>query len=152
GADRQPVVAAGRQVVPDAGHGVAELLRRENVPALLRPADDGPVLDLGVVRRPGRAGEDAAGDNVRGAGGLAGAEEGGGLGGLALAHVESTPADLAGVRLELDRPGAEQRPFAVPEVLHDGVIDHQLAVEVDGGAGADLEDAEAVPLAEGAVG
>src|SRR5262249_41696946 len=42
--------------------------------------------------------------------------------------------------------------FAVPIVLHPGVIDDELVVEGDRGAFANLDDAEAVPLPKGFVG
>ena len=42
--------------------------------------------------------------------------------------------------------------FLLPVVLQPGVIDDQLAVEIDGDPFADHEDAEAVPLAERLVG
>ena len=41
---------------------------------------------------------------------------------------------------------------AVPVVLQDGVVDDELAVEVDRGPGADLDDPERVPLADRLVG
>src|SRR5215467_13945241 len=62
-----------------------------------------------------------------------------------------SPADLAAVRLQHDRPpGAERRP-AIPVVLYDGVVDDELVVQPDPGPIADLPDAKPVPLAEGAV-
>src|SRR5207248_11749962 len=62
------------------------------------------------------------------------------------------PADLAAVRLELDRTLLGQRQLAVPEVFQPGVIHHQLAIEVDGDPLADHEDTETVPFAERLVG
>ncbi len=52
------------------------------------------------------------------------------------------------MRLQQNLPRLRQRRLAVPVVLHAGVIDHQLVVQVDRGALADLDDAERVPLAE----
>ena len=49
-------------------------------------------------------------------------------------------------------PRAKRGSRAIPEVLHRGVVDDELAVQVDGRPRADLEDAEAVPLAERLVG
>src|SRR5207248_2516205 len=42
--------------------------------------------------------------------------------------------------------------FTIPEVFEEGIVDDQLAIEPDGGAGADLDDAEAIPLAQRLVG
>ena len=68
------------------------------------------------------------------------------------ADEDVAPANLAAVRLQLDRPSAEQRQLAVPEVLQPGVIDDQLVVEINGRPLAHLEDAETVPFAERLVG
>ena len=49
-------------------------------------------------------------------------------------------------------PFGRDRAGAVPVVLQQGVVDHELAVEVDRGPRADLDDPEGVPLAERLVG
>ncbi len=61
-------------------------------------------------------------------------------------------SDLAAVGLELDRPASEEGLRAIPEVLHRGVVDDPLTVQVDRRPRADLEDAETVPFAERPVG
>src|SRR5207248_7376332 len=71
------------------------------------------------------------------------------------ADVQVPPADFAAVRLEQDRPGPGQRgrPVLGPvSVLQPCVVYDELAVQVDGGPLADLNDAEAVPFAERLVG
>src|SRR5262249_31952287 len=69
-----------------------------------------------------------------------------------LADEDVAPANLAAVRLKLDRGLAEQRLLAVPEVLQPGVNDDELVVEKNGDALADLQDAEVIPQAEWLVG
>ncbi len=54
--------------------------------------------------------------------------------------------------LQLDRSFGKERQLAVPIVFHDGVVDHQLVVQPDGGASAHLPDAQVVPFAEGFIG
>ena len=65
---------------------------------------------------------------------------------------EIPPADFAAVSLQHDGAFGRERLGAVPEVLHDGVIDDELVIQPHPGAGADLANAEAVPLAEVLVG
>ncbi len=56
------------------------------------------------------------------------------------------------VGLELDRAAGRNRQRAIPVVLEDGVVHDELVVQVDRGAGTDLDDPEGVPLADGLVG
>src|SRR5690606_2925354 len=58
------------------------------------------------------------------------------------------PANLAAVRLQLNRPGPRQRLVALPVVVHRGVIDDELTVQPDAGPLSHLNDPETVPLAE----
>src|SRR5207253_2061647 len=71
-----------------------------------------------------------------------------------LADEQVSPADLAAVRLQLDRARARQGVAAVflEVVFEPGVIDHELVVEPNRHALADLNDAELVPFAERFVG
>ena len=54
--------------------------------------------------------------------------------------------------LELDLARRVDRLVPLPVVLEDDVVDDELVVEIDGHALADHDDAEGVPLADGAVG
>ena len=69
-----------------------------------------------------------------------------------LAHEEMAPADFAPVGLQHDRTLLGQRFAPVPIVLHHRAFDHGPGIEPDPGAGADLDDAQGIPLAEGLVG
>lgn len=53
--------------------------------------------------------------------------------------------------LQDDWPFAQQSLLAIPEVLHDCIIDNKLAVEPDPGSFTDLLDVKTVPFAEGFV-
>src|SRR5262249_51243603 len=71
-----------------------------------------------------------------------------GLGRGNLADEQVAPANLAAVRLQLDRTLPQQRLAALPDVFHARVVDHQLVVEINGRALADLQDAKVVPFPE----
>src|SRR5262249_34038178 len=110
-------------------------------------------LDLIVFERPGPAGEVLAVEHVHES--LRRVElpkESVGFVAGDFADEKITPADLASVRLQLDRAFLQQRLLAVEEVLQAGVVDDELAVEINRGALAELDDAEGVPFAERLVG
>ena len=65
-----------------------------------------------------------------------------------LAHEEVPPADLAAVGLQHDRAFGGIGDGFVGIVLHWGTIDDELVIQPHPGAGTDLADAEAVPLAK----
>src|SRR4029453_15634526 len=109
---------------------------------------DGAVLDLVVLQLPRPAGEVLAVEDVLEAVAAVLAQDSVGLLGGDLADEEVAPADLPAVGLQLDRAGAAEGELAVPVVLQPGVIDDELAVEVDRRPLADLKDTETIPLPE----
>src|SRR5262249_1491110 len=111
-------------------------------------ADDRAVLDLVVLDRPGPAVEILAVEDALEALVVVLHQVGVRLLSRDFTEVNILPANLAAMRLELDGALGEEGPLAVPEVLPDGVIDHELVVEPDGRPRADLDDPELVPFAE----
>ena len=75
-----------------------------------------------------------------------------GLVGGNLADKQVPPADLAAVRLKWIGAAFSERELRGSSSSQARVIDHELVVEPDGHARADLEDAQGIPFAERLVG
>src|SRR6185437_1739999 len=114
---------------------------------------NGTVLDLIVANGTIPAGEVPAVENLLETFGIAGFPQSfvGFVGGN-LADEDVPPANLAAVRLQLDRPFPQKRLFAIPEVLQAGVVDDQLVIEIYRGPFAQLDNAEVIPFAERLIG
>ena len=110
-ADREAVVAAGRQLELEARDEVRVLLLRVDGAALFRLAANRAVYDLVVVERARPAGEVLAVEDGREGRLVALAQDRVGFLGRDLADEDVAPADLAAVRLQLDRPRAQSGSF-----------------------------------------
>src|SRR5262249_41503852 len=105
-----------------------------------------------ISDRAGPTGQVLAVEDIHETGGVVLAQDRVGLRGGNLTDEDIPPADLAAVRLELNGRLLEQGNLAVPEVLQPGVIDHELVVQPDRRAFADLQDTKTIPLAERLIG
>src|SRR5579883_461462 len=150
--DRQAVVAPGRQLELDPRREVGVLLVEVDRAPLVRLAFEDAALDLVILDRPGPVSEVLTvedGPEARVA--VLGQD----LIGLVrgdLADRDVAPVDLVVVSLELDRAARDQGQLAVPVVLPSRVVNEQLVVEIDRRPLADLDDPEAIPLADRLVG
>jgi hypothetical protein len=148
----RPLLPAGgsRNSKPD--DEVAVLAHGVDRPALVGLAADGAVDHLVVLDRALPAGEVAAVEDRREAVLIRLGEPRRRLGrGISrtktLRHRISPPCVCSWMG-----PRAGKRTRAIPEVLHPRPIDDELAVQVDRGDLADLDDPEGVPLPERLVG
>src|SRR5207244_8085251 len=107
----------------------------ENRSALVRLAQNGPILHLVIVDRSGPAGEIPAVESRFEPLFPAGAQDLVGLLGPNLANEDVAPADFAAVSLEFDRSLGRHRLLAVVIVLEERMVYHQFFVEPDAHAG-----------------
>ena len=146
--DRKAVVTARRQLEFKTRREIGQLLIEINGASLPFPTLNRPVGDDVIVGRAAPPFQVFAIEHRLESVIPLGCQNLATLAAADLADEHVSPANLASVRLQLDRAGARQRPLAVEIIFQPGVIHNMFAVQPNRDALTNHYDTETIPLTE----